>query len=130
MNGHLKSDTLDMTPPGGTCEPNQGGSILNSMDRKARQYHANIDKRVAAEMCDKLKMTAEEYTEMKERWDKEREKVAKKLRNDQLDRQAKLAENKRVVESEKRKELIRRGVLKYIKGTGLVNTETGEVVKL
>ena len=57
-------------------------------------------------------------------------RLPKKLRNDQLDRQAKLAENKRVVESEKRKELIRRGVLKYIKGTGLVNTETGEVVKL
>lgn len=117
-------------PNGGHVNPTKGGSILNSMDRKARQHHVDIPKRVEADMCEMLHISHEEYAEMKERWDKEHEKVAKKLRNDALERQAKLAEDRRTVESANRKELIRRGVLKYKKGIGLVNTETGEVVKL
>lgn len=33
-------------------------------------------------------------------------------------------------ESNKRKELIDKGIIKYVKNVDLVNTETGEVVKL
>lgn len=32
--------------------------------------------------------------------------------------------------SEERKMLIEKGVLKYVKGVGLVNTETNQIVKL
>ena len=118
------------TPNGGHVNPTKGGSILNSMDRKARQHHADIPKRVEADMCEMFNISTKEYSEMKERWDKEQERVAKKLRNDTFERQAKLSEDRRQIESASRKELIRRGVLKYKKGIGLVNTETGEVIKL
>ena len=61
---------------------------------------------------------------------KEYKKWKKKFEREQAARHAEYEDEKRKEESSKRKELIDKGIIKYVKNIGLVNTETGEVIKL
>ena len=81
-------------------------------------------------MCKIMKYTPEEYQEKKKIWEEESVKRNKKFEREKAERQSRWEDEKRKEESNKRKELIDKGVLKYVKNIGLVNTETGEVVKL
>lgn len=57
-------------------------------------------------------------------------KWKKKFEKAQADYHVKLEDEERKEKSKKRKELIDKGIIKYVKNIGLVNTETGEVIKL
>lgn len=115
----------------GHINPTHGTkSIFQTMDRKARQYYNDREKRVAEQMCKIMKYTPEEYQEKKKIWEEESVKRNKKFEREKAERQSRWEDEKRKEESNKRKELIDKGVLKYVKNIGLVNTETGEVVKL
>lgn len=59
-----------------------------------------------------------------------RKKARKRINNEQANRRAEYRNEKIKAASDKRKELIQKGILKFKKGIGLVNTETGEVIKL
>lgn len=119
------------TPNGGRINPTHGTmSHVQAMDRKAREYHDSIPQRVEDEICEMTGMSHEEYKEMRKKsaerdrkaikeYEKERAEYRIRFRNAEIDR-----------ESLNRKDLIERGILKYVKNIGLVNTETGEVVKL
>lgn len=118
-------------PNGGHVNPTRGvNSYRNSMDRKAREKMAEIPKKVEDHMCEMFNMTHEEYHEMKERQAERTRKVHKKIENEWADRRAEWRDEKLQRESDERKELIAKGVLVYKKGIGLVNTETGQIVKL
>lgn len=67
---------------------------------------------------------------MKKEWEKENKKEKKRLEKEQAERFADFEEKQREITSNKRKKLIEKGILKYVKNVGLVNTETGEIVKL
>lgn len=115
----------------GHVNPTHGmKSIVASMDRKTREHYNNREKRVAEQMCKLLHCSPEEYKEMKNRWAEEDKKWKRKYEREQADHQTKWEDEKRKEESNKRKELIDKGIIKYVKNIGLVNTETGEVVKL
>lgn len=115
------------TPNGGIINPTHGGStlpeLIASMDRKARKDWNNRHKKTEAHMCNLMGCTPEEYKEKKKQW-------AKVTRNYEAEQRARWEDEERKSESEKRKELIEKGILKYVKNVGLVNTQTGEVVKL
>lgn len=116
---------------GGHVNPTHGvKSIYSSMDRKAKECYNGKDARVEKKICSYTGWSVEEYRKNKAEWDKEEEKFRKKFKAEQSDYHAKLENEKRKNESAKRKELIEKGVLKYVKNVGLVNTETGEVIKL
>lgn len=120
-------DTLS----GGHVNPTYGTMNRKSaMNRKAIQRYNNIKSEVAETMCKVMNCTLEEYKEQKKKWDEERKKEHKKFENDMAEVRARYEDEQRKSESAKRKELIKKGVLKYKKGIGLVNTVTGEVVKL
>lgn len=119
------------TRSGGHINPTHGLiSHVAAMDRKAREYHKSIPQKVEDDMCQAFGYTHEEYREMKKKWNEERQKTKKRLAAQDAEFKAKLQDEKIQEESNNRKELIEKGVLKYIKNVGLVNTETGEVVKL
>lgn len=105
-------------------------SYQSAMDRKARDIKASIPQRVEKEVCSMLNMSVEEYRELKKGWDEENAKMRKRIQREDAERHARYQDEKRAQESTTRKELIERGVLKYVKNIGLVNTETGQVVKL
>ena len=119
------------TPNGGRINPTHGGStlpeLIASMDQKAREHWDNRHKETEAHMCKLMKCTPEEYREKKKQWAQEN---AKATRNYEAEQRSRFEDEERKSESEKRKELIAKGVLKYKKNVGLVNTQTGEVVKL
>lgn len=118
-------------PNGGSVAPTRGiTSYRNAMDRIAIEKHNQIPKKVEDDMCKLLKCSHEEYREMKKGWEEEDKKIRKKIKNEEANRRAQWKEEDIKRESDKRKELIARGVLVYKKGIGLVNTETGEIVKL
>lgn len=119
------------TRSGGFVNPTHGLiSPFSAMDRKAREHHNDIPKRVEDDMCKNFGYSHEEYREMKKKWDEDKKKAHKKFERAEADMRAKFQEEDIKRESNKRKELIEKGILKYVKNIGLVNTETGEVVKL
>ena len=119
------------TPSGGHYAPTHGVlSRKQVMDRKAREDYNNIPKKVEEDMCKHFNLTKEEYREKKKKWDANANKVRKRIDTEKAEVSARITDRKIKEESDTRKELIQRGVLKYIKGIGLVNTETNEVVKL
>ena len=105
-------------------------SVTAAMNRKAKNYHNDRDKRVEDDMCKAFGFTHEEYTDMKKEWEKENKKEKKRLEKEKTERFADFEEKQREITSNKRKELIEKGILKYVKNVGLVNTETGEIIKL
>ena len=119
------------TKSGGHINPTHGvKSHIASMDRKAKAYHDSIPKRVEDDMCKAFGYTHEEYREMRKKWDEENIKTRKRIKREDAERHARYEDEKRKEESARRKELIDKGILKYVKNIGLVNTETGEVIKL
>lgn len=119
------------TRSGGHVNPTHGLiSHVAAMDRKARDYHNSIPQRVEDHMCETFGYTHEEYRAMKKEWEKDSQKVHKRIENERAEFQARLRDEQIQKESNNRKELIAKGILKYVKNVGLVNTETGEVVKL
>lgn len=102
------------------------------MDRKAKENHrkrrAQIEKYTQEQMCSILGCSKEEYEESKKRREQKKKYSNKMLEKDEfLDKHE---EKERIQESNKRKELITKGTIKYVKNAGLVNTETGEIIKL
>lgn len=81
-------------------------------------------------MCKTFGITSEQYKEMKNGWDEDRREAHKRFERDRSERSAKWRDEEIKKQSESRKELIQKGILKYVKNVGLVNTETGEVIKL
>ena len=119
------------TKNGGKVNPTHGiMSHASAMDRKARDYHNSINQRVEDDMCKTFGYTHEEYRAIKKEWDKETQKVRKRVENEKAEIQTRVRDEQIRKESNSRKELIEKGILKYVKNIGLVNTETGEVVKL
>ncbi len=119
------------TAAGGHVNPTHGmKSVVASMDRKAREHYNNREKRVEEQMCQIMNCSPEEYKERKRQWEEEAKKSKKKFKKEQVVRHAEYEDEKRKEKSNKRKELIDKGIIKYVKNVGLVNTETGEVVKL
>ena len=119
------------TAHGGHVNPTHGLiSNVAAMDRKARDYHNSIPDRVAEDMCKLFHCTREEYDQMKKGWDEEHKNTRKRMEREDAERHARYQDEEIKRESETRKDLIARGVLKYVKNIGLVNTETGQVVKL
>ena len=119
------------TKNGGRVNPTHGLiSHVAAMDRKAREYHNSIPQRVENQMCETFGYTHEEYKEMKKKWDEESRKAHKKFETERLESRARLRDEQIQKESNNRKELIAKGILKYVKNVGLVNTETGDIVKL
>lgn len=101
-------------------------SIVQAMDREARAHYVKKKEETVDRMCEEFHQTKEEYLKRKEKWDKEASKRRKEF-DANLDRT--ILESKVERDSSRRRELIQKGVLKYQKGV-LVNTETGEVIKL
>lgn len=119
------------TKNGGRINPTHG-LISNraAMDRKAREYHDNIPKKVEDEMCEIFGYSHEEYRDMKKEWDEDKRKRHKRFENEMAEVHARFEDEKIQKESDDRRKLIEKGVLKYVKNIGLVNTDTGQVVKL
>ena len=67
---------------------------------------------------------------MKKKWDEDKREAHKQFEREQSDLSAKWRDEEIKKQSQSRKELIQKGILKYVKNVGLVNTETGEVIKL
>lgn len=118
------------TPNGGRINPTHGTTLLNAMDRKAREYHDSISQRTEDMVCEMIGCSHEEYKEMKKGWDEDRRKAQKKYENECAENNMRRMKERENEKSNTRKELIEKGVLKYVKNIGLVNTETGEVIKL
>lgn len=118
-------------PNGGRINPTHGvKTIAESMDQKALEYRRKAKKELKERMCQLFNMTTEKYDKIHEKSAEECVKERKKLNAEKADISARITDRKIKEESDKRKDLIQRGVLKYVKGIGLVNTETNEVVKL
>lgn len=120
---------------GGHINPSHGLTThIGSMDRKARENYVKrmneIPKNVEDMMCANFGITHDQYKEMNEKWKEEEKRVHKRFEREEADRHDRYTKNKINEESEKRKDLIARGIIKYVKGVGLVNTETNQVVKL
>lgn len=116
---------------GGHVNPTHGViSHRAAMDRRARENIASIPKKVENDMCELFHCSHEEYQEMRRQWDEDKRKAHKRFENERANSRAQYREDQIKRESESRKELIEKGILKYIKNIGLVNTETGQVVKL
>lgn len=105
-------------------------SRKTAMDRKAREYHNSIPKKVEEEMCEIFGYSPEEYKEIKKKWDEDKKKRHKRFKNEMAQVHAHFEDEKIQRESDNRRELITKGILKYVKNIGLVNTETGQVIKL
>ena len=119
------------TISGGHVNPTHGTkSVVASMDRKARDHYNDRGKRVEDQMCKIMKCSPEEYREQKKEWDKEHKIWQNKFEREEAARDAKYKDEIRKEESNKRKELIEKGIIKYVKNIGLLNTETGEIIKL
>lgn len=119
------------TKSGGRINPTHGIlSDKEAMDRKARDYHNSISQRVEDSMCKAYGYTHGEYRAMKKEWDEANRKEHKRFENEKAEFQTRFRDERIQKESNTRRELIEKGILKYVKNIGLVNTETGEVVKL
>lgn len=115
----------------GSIAPTRGVmSVTAAMDRQAKNARSARRKEHEEEMCRLFNYTHEEYAKLKKEWDASDAKARKKFESEQAEYRAKMQDNKIKQESTNRKELIERGILKYVKNIGLVNTETGEVIKL
>lgn len=115
----------------GHVNPTHGTkTVYQSMDRKTKQAYNNREKIITEQMCEIFHCTPEEYHTEKMQWEKERQERRKKFEREELNLREKWEDERRKEESNKRKELIEKGILKYVKNVGLVNTETGEIVKL
>lgn len=116
---------------GGRINPTHGLVSRNgAMDRKAREYHNSIPEKVEDKMCEIFGYSHEEYRDMKKKWDEDDRKRHKRFKNEMAKAHARFEDEKIQMESDNRRELIAKGILKYVKNIGLVNTETGQVVKL
>lgn len=116
---------------GGHISPTKG--ILTqrqAMDRKGIDSLNEIPKNVENDICKAFGYTHEEYQEMRKEWEEKERKARKRINNEQANRRAEYRNEEIKAASDKRKELIQKGILKFKKGIGLVNTETGEVIKL
>lgn len=120
------------TPGGGFIGPTHGTkSIFQTMDRKAKEEWEAIPHRTEKHLCDELHlMTHEEYKEMQKKRQEEEKKAKIAHERHMQEVRGRIEEEERRNASSERQDLIRRGILKYVKGIGLVNTETGQVVKL
>lgn len=119
------------TPNGGRINPTHGTmSHTQAMDRKAKEYHDSIPQRVEDDVCKITGISHEEYKEMKKSREERDRKARKKYERERAESSARFRNAEIERESLSRKDLIERGILKYVKNIGLVNTETGEVVKL
>ncbi len=129
--GTFKTRYIGSTlPNGGRINPTHGtDTIRNCMDRKAKAYHDHTDKVVEDNICKGLHISHEEYKEMKKKWDEDQKKAHMRIEAEIAKFSVEIENEKINKESEKRKELIEKGALKYVKGVGLVNTETNEIVK-
>lgn len=78
-------------------------------------------------MCEMMNCSTEEYRELKKKWAEENKKLGRKFEREQAERRAGWENEKRQEESNNRKELIDKGIIKYVKNVGLVNTKTGEI---
>lgn len=120
-----------VTKNGGRVNPTHGVmSYVSAMDRKAREYHNNIPKKVEDKMCETFGYSHKEYREMRKKWDEERRMAHKRYEREAAKFHAQFEDEQIKRESEDRKELIAKGILKYVKNIGLVNINTGQVVKL
>ena len=120
------------TPNGGRINPTHGTkSIFQAMDRKAREGWNNIPKNTEHHLVDELHlMTHEEYQSMHEKRRKQEAKNRREYEQRMMEYLEKEDEKRMKEESLTRKELIEKGIIKYKKGIGLVNTQTGEIIKL
>lgn len=105
-------------------------STVSAMDKKAKAYYNQSENRVENRMCKAFGFTHEEYREMKKEWAQDEKEQHKKFEREKAEQHQVFKEREIQEKSMKRKELIEKGILKYKKGVGLINTETGEIVKL
>lgn len=118
-------------PNGGVIRPTHGKTTFHgAMDRKAREYFAEKKKESRESVREMFHMTKEEWAEFNKKCEEDDRRRHKEYEKHEADIRAKFRDAEIDRKSQQRKELIEKGVLKYIKGIGLVNTETGEVVKL
>lgn len=116
---------------GGHVNPTHGLiSHVAAMDKKARDNYNKIPQRVEDHMCETFGYTHEEYRAIKKQCEKDSQIAHKRIENERAEFQSRINDNQRQEKSNTRKELIAKGILKYVKNVGLVNTETGEVIKL
>ena len=122
-------------PNGGTLQPTHGKmSYSQSMDRGAKDYFdkrkREAAKRIETQMCDTFHISHEEYHSLKKKWADEGNRARKRFEQEATERANKRTQDEINKKSQERKALIDKGILVYKKGIGLVNTQTGEVVKL
>ena len=115
----------------GRINPTHGlKTPYQAMDASAKKYHDEAPSRVEDKMCNLLNVSRKEYREMKKGWEEESKEARKRIAREEAERSAKWRDEKIQEQSQSRKELIEKGILKYVKNIGLVNTETGEIIKL
>ena len=66
----------------------------------------------------------------KEEYEKEQKKQIKKAHQSLEEAKYDIREKERKEKAEERKELLRMGVLQYVKGVGIVDTRTNQIYKL
>lgn len=109
---------------GGKIEPTYGKKTwIESMDRKAVENRRNRKNKLTAELAKIHGMSKEDY-------EKEEQKRIKKFHQSLEETRYDIRERERKEKAEERKELLRIGVLKYVKGVGLVDTRTNQIYKV
>ena len=109
---------------GGKIEPTYGKKTwLESMDRRAVENRRNRKKKLTAELANLHGMSKEDY-------EREQQKQIKKAHQSLEEVKYDIREKERKEKAEERKELLRMGVLQYVKGVGLVDTRTNQIYKL
>ena len=109
---------------GGKVEPTYGKKTwLESMDSKAVENRRNRKKKLTAELANLHGMSKEYY-------EKEQKKQIKKFKQSLEEVKYDIREKERKEKAEERRELLRMGVLQYVKGVGLVDTRTNQIYKL
>lgn len=116
---------------GGHINPTKGIiSISNAMDRKGHDTINEIHKKSDKRFQSMLGMSDSEYEDFKKKREKEDTAARKQYEAEKAEIRANIINEEIKRESDKRKELIEKGILIYKKGIGLVNTETGQVMKI
>ena len=116
------------TASGGRINPTYGKlSTKEAMDRRALDERNRRAKEIDKHICELSGYSSEEWGRIKA---KHEEEIRRLLKDTTAKAEAHRKDEEIKNESEKRKELIAKGVLKYVKGIGLVNSETNQIVKL
>lgn len=119
------------TKNGGQINPTHGKTnIFGAMNRKAKSDYNDARNKAKEEVMRVFNMTQEDYEKYAKERDERHKKDKKRAERRESEFRAKFADERRQMESDERKRLIENGTLKYVKNIGLVNTETGQVVKL